>query len=111
MSTMSDADPGRGWNFGSADTTEWLEWGGGGARAKVLASGDGYHVAIVDAEPGYSGTPHVHDHAEMLHVLSGTVVTNGVTMQAGDAYVAEAGSEHLEFSTATGATYLSIFRI
>jgi quercetin dioxygenase-like cupin family protein len=109
MSPVTDA--GAGWDVGSADATDWVEWGGGGARAKVLASGDGYHVALVEAEPGYSGAPHVHDHAEMLHVLSGIVVTNGVTMTPGDAYVAAAGSEHVDFTTTSGATYLSIFRV
>ena len=110
MST-EDVGAGAGWDIGSAERAEWVPWGGGGARAKVLASGDGYHVALVEAEPGYEGGEHRHEHAEMLHVLSGELVTNGVTMRAGDAYVAAAGSEHRTFATHQGATYLSIFRI
>jgi len=106
-----DGEAGPGWSIGAADDVEWVPWGGGGARAKVLASGDGYHVALVDAEPGYRGDPHTHEHAEMLHVLEGEVVTNGVRMGPGDAYVAATGSEHQSFATETGATYLSIFKI
>lgn len=103
-------DAGAGWSVGHADATDWVPWGGGGARAKVLASGDGFHVALVEAEPGYEGDPHVHEHTEFLHVLEGDLVTNGVPMGAGDAYVAAAGSEHRAFTT-TGARYLSIFKI
>jgi mannose-6-phosphate isomerase-like protein (cupin superfamily) len=109
--SADEIDAGVGWDIGSADRTEWVPWGGGGARAKVLASGDGYHVALVEAAPGYEGGEHLHEHAEMLHVLEGEIVTNGVTMRAGDAYVAAAGSEHRTFTTGDGATYLSIFRI
>lgn len=102
---------GEGWSIGSAATAEWVPWGGGGARAKLLASGDGYHLALVEAEPGYEGTPHVHEHTEALHVLSGEVVTNGVAMGPGDGYVAAAGSEHRSFASPSGATYLSLFRL
>ncbi len=102
---------GTGWSIGSAAETEWVPWGGGGARAKILASGDGYHLSLIEAEPGYEGTAHVHEHTEMLHVLSGEVVTNGVTLGPGDGYVAEAGSEHVSFASPTGATYLSIFKL
>jgi len=106
-----DIDPGPGWDIGHATDADRVPWGGGGAQAKILASGDGYMVALVEAEPGYAGAPHVHEHAEMLHVLSGEVVTNGVRMGPGDAYVAAAGSEHRDFRVPDGATYLSIFRI
>jgi mannose-6-phosphate isomerase-like protein (cupin superfamily) len=108
MTVATDAGP--GWSVGHADATEWIPWGGGGARAKLLAAGDGFNVALVEADPGYEGAPHVHEHTEFLHVVEGEVVTNGVRMGPGDAYVAAAGSEHLTF-TSTGARYLSIFKI
>ena len=45
-----------GWDIGRFDERDWSPWGSGGnARAKVLASGDGFYVALVEAEPGYSG--------------------------------------------------------
>jgi hypothetical protein len=38
-----------------------------GARAKVLGAADGNVVALVEAEAGYHGTPHEHDHAEFFN--------------------------------------------
>lgn len=101
-----------GWDVGSFDQVEWSPWGSGGnARAKVLASADGYYVALVEADAGYSGDLHQHDHAEFLYVVDGTLRTQGRLMAAGDAYAAAAGSTHDDFGTDTGATYLSIFRL
>jgi len=102
----------RGWDIGAVAGLEWSPWGSrGDARAKVLANGDGYFLALVEAAPGYRGDPHEHGFAEMLYVLSGTLRTQGVEMGPGDAYVAAAGSVHTDFATEAGATYLSIFKL
>ena len=77
----------------------------------MLASADGYVIAVVEAEAGYEGTPHEHAHAELLHVLDGEVRTQGRTLRRGDAYAAAAGSVHDDFTAVTAATYLSIFKL
>jgi quercetin dioxygenase-like cupin family protein len=101
-----------GWDIGRFDAVEWSPWGSSGnARAKVLANGDGYFVALVEAEPGYEGDPHTHAFTEFSYVIEGSIRTQGVVMEKGDAYVAAAGSTHDDFVTATGATYLSIFKL
>lgn len=101
-----------GWSLGRAADAEWVPWGpAGSARAKVLAAADGYHLALVEAAPGYVGDPHVHEHTEALYVLAGAVRTNGEVLTAGDGYLAAAGSVHHSFSTEDGATYLSLFRL
>ncbi len=101
-----------GWDIGRVAVLDWSPWGSrGDARAKVLATGDGYHLALVEAAPGYHGDPHEHGFAEMLYVLAGTLRTQGVEMAVGDAYVAAAGSVHTDFVTDGGATYLSIFKL
>jgi quercetin dioxygenase-like cupin family protein len=101
-----------GWHVGAFDDVEWGPWGSGGnARAKVLAMADGYVVALVQAEPGYTGDPHEHAHAEFLYVVEGTLRTQGRTLGTGDAYAAAAGSVHTDFVSDEGATYLSIFRL
>jgi quercetin dioxygenase-like cupin family protein len=101
-----------GWSIGDAEQIEWGPWGSGGnARAKILTNGDGYYVALVEAEPGYRGDAHEHAHTEFLYVLSGTVQSQGEVLHTGSAYVAAAGSRHDEFATADGATYLSIFKL
>ena len=101
-----------GWDVGRFDEIDWGRWGSGGnARAKMLATGDGYYVALVEADRGYQGDAHEHAHAEFLFVVDGTLRTQGRTMSTGDAYVASAGSTHDDFGTDDGATYLSIFKL
>src|SRR3954469_9879657 len=96
-----------GWDIGAFDAAPWAPWGSGGkARAKVLASGDGFYIAYVDAEPGYTGDEHEHKATEFSYVIEGSLRTQGTMMNAGDAYVASAGSTHSDFETETGAKYL-----
>jgi quercetin dioxygenase-like cupin family protein len=102
-----------GWNIVDADGSEWFPWVGtaGEARAKVLGSADGYTVMLVEAQPGYRGSPHEHANAEFHYLVSGSVRNQGVAMKAGDGYAAAAGSTHADFETETGATYLVIFKL
>jgi hypothetical protein len=101
-----------GWNIGKADEIEWGPWGSrGDAKAKILASGDGYFVALVQADAGYRGDPHEHGYPEFLYVIDGVLRNQGQTMKTGDGYVAATGSTHTDFGTDTGATYLSIFKL
>jgi hypothetical protein len=101
-----------GWDITHAAEAEWVDWGGeGNARAKVLGSADGYVVALVEAEAGYTGTPHEHANAEFLYVVAGRLRNQGQTMETGDAYAAAAGSLHTDFEAERASTYLSIFKI
>ena len=102
-----------GWNIAQADQADWVAWGGslGAARAKVLAIADDYYLALIEAEPGYTGDPHEHKYPEFLYVLQGAVRTQGVAMAKGDAYAAAPGSVHTDFATPDGATYVLIFKL
>lgn len=101
-----------GWSIGRFDGVEWSPWGSSGnARAKILANGDGYYVALVEAEPGYVGDAHEHAATEFLYVVEGSLRTQGEELARGDAYVAAAGSVHEQFDAPAGATYLSIFKL
>ena len=75
-----------GWDITHGAETEWAAWGGEGApaRAKVLGTGDGYYLVLVEARAGYTGSPHAHGNAEFSYVVSGTVEHQGVPMTAGD---------------------------
>ncbi|MFF2142351.1 cupin domain-containing protein [Kitasatospora sp. NPDC058190] len=73
--------------------------------------GDGYHIALVEGQPGYRTRPHVHEHAEFLYVISGTMRNQGVPMGTGDVFAASAGSVHSDFVADTEVRYLSIFRL
>jgi mannose-6-phosphate isomerase-like protein (cupin superfamily) len=110
---MNDTISLDGWDIHRFDDTDWGPWSGsaGEAKAKIMGSGDGYHVALVQAEPGYRGSAHVHEHAEFFTLLDGTVRNQGTEMGAGDGYVAAAGSTHTDFGTDTGARYVVVFKI
>jgi hypothetical protein len=82
-----------------------------GARAKVLGAADGNVVALVEAEAGYHGTPHEHDHAEFFNLVDGRVTNQGRVMTAGDGYAAAAGLRHNDFRVDVPARYVSIFKI
>jgi quercetin dioxygenase-like cupin family protein len=101
-----------GWDIVPADRTEWMPWGGSGdARAKLLGRADGYMVMLVEAQPGYEGDAHVHDHAEFFYLIEGTLRNQGQEIHAGDGYAAAAGSSHTDFATVGGATYIVIFKL
>lgn len=110
---MGDEISLQGWDIVAAGDAEWVPWSGsaGEARAKVLGSADGYTSVLVEAQPGYRGSPHVHGSAEFNYVVSGTLRNQGREMKAGDGYAAAAGSSHSDFSTDTGATYVVIFKL
>ena len=110
---MTDDISLEGWDIKHAADEGWMPWTGkaGDARAKILGVADGYYVTLVEAQPGYAGAPHVHQHAEFNYVIDGSVRNQGQMMVQGDGYAAAAGSTHTDFATETGATYLVIFKI
>jgi quercetin dioxygenase-like cupin family protein len=101
-----------GWDIAHAAEVEWAPWGSGGdAKARLLASADGYNVVLVVAEPGYATDPHVHGFPEFVYVIDGTMHAQGHVLARGDVYAAAAGSVHTELRSDSGATYLSIFKL
>jgi quercetin dioxygenase-like cupin family protein len=102
-----------GWDIVRAGEGEWMPWTGsaGEARAKVLGTADGYTVVLVEAQPGYTGSPHVHEYPEFNYVIEGTLRNQGREMSAGDGYAAAAGSSHTDFTTDTGASYIVTFKL
>jgi quercetin dioxygenase-like cupin family protein len=101
-----------GWDIKKFDDAEWGPWGSGdNARAKILGVADGFFVALVEAQSGYRGDPHVHAFPEFLYVLDGKLRNQGQEMTTGDGYAAAPGSTHTDFETEGGATYLSIFKV
>ncbi len=101
-----------GWDIARGADTEWTPWGSdGNARAKVLASANGFMLVLVEAGAGYRGTPHTHAFPEFQYVLDGELRNQGQPMVPGDAYAAAEGSTHTDFETESGATYLLVFKI
>ncbi len=97
-----------GWAFADEADVEWIELGPGVAM-KPLGGANGRMIALFRFDAGYAGATHEHVDAEFSYVLDGELVSNGVTMSAGHAYAAEAGTTHDEFRTDTGVTLVSVF--
>ena len=101
-----------GWDITHVEDAEWAPWGeGGNARAKVLGSADGYLVMLVEAQAGYEGTPHQHEHAEFFYLVEGRLRNQGQVLTTGDGYAAAGGSTHDDFEALAPSTYLVIFRL
>ena len=103
-------DTPQGWMFANAETLPWQEMGPD-VEMKTLASAGGRLIAMFRFAAGYVGAPHHHGDAEFTYVLEGDLVSNGVPMATGHAYAAEAGTDHTEFRSPTGATVVSVFQI
>jgi hypothetical protein len=72
-----------GWDIANAADVDWAPWGiRGDARAKLMASADGYNVVLVVAEPGYAADPHVHGFPEFVYVVDGTIHVQGYPSHA-----------------------------
>jgi len=99
-----------GWAFADEAAAEWMSLGPGVAM-KSLGDANGRMIALFKFDPGYSGDSHEHIAAEFSYVLDGELISNGVTMAAGHAYAAEAGTTHSEFRTDTGVTLVSVFAV
>ncbi len=99
-----------GWTFSDQGAMEWQEMGPGIAM-KMLGAANGRVMAMFKFDAGYVGGSHEHGDAEFTYLLDGEMVSNGVQMEAGHAYAAQAGTTHSEFRTDTGATLVSVFQM
>ena len=98
-----------GWMFSDSDALAWQPLGDKIAM-KMLGAADGKVIAMFRFEAGYVGGSHHHEEPEFTYVLDGDIVSNGVTMTAGHAYAAQAGTDHTEFRSEGGATLVSVFK-
>ncbi|MEL6891667.1 MAG: hypothetical protein AAFP84_08730 [Actinomycetota bacterium] len=107
--TTSTSPSVEGWVFADAGAMEWQRLGEG-IGMKLLAPANGRVIALFKFEAGYVGGTHDHEDPEFSYILEGTMVSNGVLMEAGHAYAAEQGTTHEEFRTDTGCTLVSVFK-
>lgn len=98
----------KGWTFTDSGPMDWQNMGPG-VDMKMLGGADGRVIAMFQFEAGYVGDVHEHTDAEFTYVLDGSIVSNGVLMEAGHSYAVGAGTTHSEFRTDTGGTVVSVF--
>ena len=90
--------------------TGWSETGLPGVRVKVLAVDRVRSLAtlLIRAEPGAVYPSHKHHGPEECFVISGSVVSDGRVLRAGDFHHADEDSEHGEITTTGGAEVLLV---
>jgi anti-sigma factor ChrR (cupin superfamily) len=83
-----------------------------GIRFKVLAWGNNQETVtlLIDAAAGARFPPHHHGGAEECYVISGDVNTLGRRLGPGDFLHADAGTDHGELFTETGARVLLVVK-
>jgi anti-sigma factor ChrR (cupin superfamily) len=80
-----------------------------GVDMKVLhRDDDGLYRAIIRLAPGAQIPRHEHVRPEDILVLEGSLVTDGVTMRAGEFCHAEVGSIHAVSLAPSGCTFLLV---
>lgn len=95
--------------FADSTAMEWQQLADGLAM-KMMAAADGKVIAQFKFDAGYEGGKHHHEEPEFTYVLEGSIISNGVEMLAGHAYAAQAGTDHEEFRSETGAVVVSVFK-
>lgn len=98
-----------GWAIANSNEEPWQTIGNGIAM-KMLGMANGRMLALFKFEAGYEGGSHHHEDAEFSYVLEGSIVSNGVVMEAGCGYAASAGTDHTEFRSETGGVVVSVFK-
>jgi quercetin dioxygenase-like cupin family protein len=97
------------WHFANTNEMDWqvLE---NGQMIKLIGTAEGNGFILPKVPPGCIGPPHQHKGLEYLYVIEGSVVSNGTLLEAGHGYIAESGTDHHEFSSETGATFIVVFK-
>ena len=93
-----------------AAADDWFDTPFAGIRGRVLAVDRTRSMAtlLLRAAPGAVYPSHKHHGAEECYVLSGSIVVEGRTLQAGDFHHADEDSDHGEITTLEGADVLVV---
>jgi len=100
----------KGWTFTNTNEIEWA-MAADNTLFKSIGAADGLGFAISDVPAGHCGRKHHHTHAEFTFVLEGSIIANGVLMEAGTGYAAEKGTDHTQFYSEHGCKFISVFKI
>jgi quercetin dioxygenase-like cupin family protein len=82
-----------------------------GQEIKQIGTMEGTGMILSRVPPGCEGPAHIHPGLEYLYVIEGSVVSNGIELKAGSAYIAGSGTEHQEFYSETGAVFIVVFTL
>jgi quercetin dioxygenase-like cupin family protein len=99
-----------GFTFRFGHEDDWLPHPVPGIRMKVLGlnRAQNYATLLLDVAPGTRFPAHHHDGDEECYVISGSVMTMGRRLGPGDFLHADAGTDHGELYTETGAQVILV---
>ena len=84
-----------------ADERKWRDVGAG-LSVLDLHEENGRRMQLARVTPGGRIMAHKHEGAEIMYVVRGSLIVDGVRMHAGDVMTAPAGSMHRETWSAEG---------
>ena len=96
------------WHITDTNSMEW-QTVAGGQMLKFIGTAKGTGFILSKVPAGFKGPVHRHDGLEYLYVIDGSVVSNRTLLKAGYGFIAEPGTQHEEFTSATGATFVVVF--
>jgi anti-sigma factor ChrR (cupin superfamily) len=80
-----------------------------GVEVKNLGKADGLGMQLVRFAPGAVFPDHLHTGPELLYVLEGEAIRNGVRLRGGFVGIAEKGTIDRGFRSDTGCTFLLVY--
>jgi anti-sigma factor ChrR (cupin superfamily) len=109
LARIADAAP-TGFSLRWAKEQDWLPHPVPGIRMKVLSVNErsGYATLLLDVAPGTRYPAHHHHGAEECYVISGSILTLGNRLGAGDFIHADADTDHDSLYTDEGARVLLV---
>ncbi len=82
-----------------------------GVEVKNLGKADGLAMQLVRFAPGAVFPDHFHTGPELIYLLEGEAIRNGVRLRGGYAGIAETGTVDHGFRSDTGCTFLLVYDI
>lgn len=89
---------------------EWISLPVRGAQIAELSARkeDGFAMSMIEIAPGTEFPEHDHHGVEMAYILEGDLEADGVTLQAGDFFRADAGTHHGTHRSPSGCRALIV---
>lgn len=96
ISEIEHQEKGNGVKLIRGQDQEWINLPVKGAKWLELSARkkDGFVMSMIEVAPGTEFPEHDHHGVEMAYILEGDLEADGVTLQAGDFFRADAGTHH-----------------
>lgn len=110
ISTVESNSPEEGVKLVRKDDQDWINLPIKGAKWLELSARkkDGFVMSMIEVSPGTGFPEHDHHGVEMAYILEGDLEADGVTLQAGDFFRADAGTHHGNHFSPSGCRALIV---